>query len=128
MNDPNLFKLTENDKIQYRNIIKKIDINLEGAILKFIRPKVEIMISNGKLNSIESELIKKIEELLLILDEYPDLKEEELKKILFAISYFCDQNDEIPDAIPDYGYLDDLAVVHWIVQEVKISISNFKSR
>ena len=48
MNDPNLFKLTENDKIQYRNIIKKIDINLEGEILKFIRPKVEIMISNVK--------------------------------------------------------------------------------
>ena len=80
------------------------------------------------LKSAPDEEVKKIEELLLILDEYPDLKEEELKKILFAISYFCDQNDEIPDAIPDYGYLDDLAVVHWIVQEVKISISNFKSR
>ena len=53
MNDPNLFKLTENDKIQYRNIIKKIDINLEGEILKFIRPKVEIMISNGKLKSFQ---------------------------------------------------------------------------
>tara|TARA_Y100000996_G_scaffold145129_1_gene111650 strand:+ start:247 stop:633 length:387 start_codon:yes stop_codon:yes gene_type:complete len=126
MNDPNLFKLTEKDKIQYKEIIKKIDINLEGEILRFIRPKVDLMISNGKLNSIESELIRKIEELLLILNEYPELNEEEIKKILFAISYFCDQNDEIPDAIPDYGYLDDLAVVQWIVQEVKLSISNFK--
>ena len=63
--------------------------------------------------------------MLIILEYYPKLKKEDTKKILFAISYFCDQNDEIPDVIPEYGYLDDLAVAHWIVQEFKLSIPNF---
>ena len=125
MTDPNLFKLTEKDKLHYKNLIENVDINLRSEILYFIRPKVELMISDGNLNSIESELIKKIEKLLIILEDYPKLKEEETKKILFAISYFCDQNDEIPDVIPDYVYLDDLAVAQWIVQDVKLSIPNF---
>ena len=47
------------------------------------------------------------------------MQPQSMKRILFAISYFCDEDDEIPDIIPDYGYLDDAAVVHWVIDRIK---------
>ena len=41
-----------------------------------------------------------------------------VKKILFALTYFIDENDEIPDIIPNYGYLDDIKVVEWVLDDV----------
>ena len=31
------------------------------------------------------------------------------------MSYFFDDENEIPDVVPQYGYLDDIVVVRWIV-------------
>ena len=42
-----------------------------------------------------------------------------LKMILFAFTYFIDENDQIPDSIPDYGYLDDIKVVEWVLNDVR---------
>ena len=30
-----------------------------------------------------------------------------------------DEDDEVPDIIPIYGYLDDISVVNWILQEIE---------
>ena len=35
------------------------------------------------------------------------------------MSYFIDEDDEIPDVIPEYGYLDDASVVSWIMEDIK---------
>ena len=35
------------------------------------------------------------------------------------MSYFIDENDEIPDVIPNYGYLDDITVVSWILNDIE---------
>ena len=35
------------------------------------------------------------------------------------MSYFIDENDEIPDIIPEYGYLDDLTVVNWVMKDIQ---------
>ena len=34
------------------------------------------------------------------------------------MSYFIDDEDEIPDIVPKYGYLDDIVVVSWIVTKI----------
>ena len=41
-----------------------------------------------------------------------------------ATCNFFNENDEIPDIIPDFGYLDDATVVHWIVQIIKRDLEN----
>ena len=43
------------------------------------------------------------------------MDEDIQKKILFALDYFSNVDDEIPDSIPNYGLLDDSAVINWIV-------------
>ena len=46
-----------------------------------------------------------------IFESFKNLPENIVKKILFAMSYFIDDEDEIPDIVPKYGYLDDIVVV-----------------
>ena len=46
-----------------------------------------------------------------IFETFKNLPEKFVKKILFAMSYFIDDEDEIPDIVPKYGYLDDIVVV-----------------
>ena len=53
-----------------------------------------------------------------IFESFKNLPENIVKKILFAMSYFIDDEDEIPDIVPKYGYLDDIVIVRWIVTEI----------
>ena len=34
------------------------------------------------------------------------------------MSYFIDDENETPDLVPKYGYLDDIVVVRWIVTKI----------
>ena len=53
-----------------------------------------------------------------IFETFKNFPENIVKKILFAMSYYIDDEDEIPDIVPKYGYLDDIVVVRWIVAEI----------
>ncbi len=80
------------------------------------------MLDEGRLNSVEVALIDNIAKLMGILELYPELPQPVVKKILFAMTYFVDENDEIPDMIPDYGYLDDVKVVEWVIDDIQDQI------
>jgi hypothetical protein len=124
MTNPKLLQLTSEDKLDYLEKIKKVDINRKKMILKILGPKIESMIKKGNLNSVEIILIDDIAKLIGILELYPDLPTNMVKKILFALTYFIDENDEIPDIIPNYGYLDDIKVVEWVLDDVRDQIDH----
>ena len=119
MTDPKLLQLTPEDKSDYLEKIKKVDVNQKNIIFKIVRPKIESMVKEGNLNSVEIILIDDIAKLIGILELYPDLPTNMVKMILFAFTYFIDENDEIPDSIPDYGYLDDIKIVEWVLNDVR---------
>ena len=114
-----LFKITEEDKIHYKELIQVIDVKQKDSIVFILGTKIQNLLDEGKLNSVEAELIKDIGKLAKILEIYQDLPDSIIKKILFAMSYFIDENDEIPDVIPNYGYLDDITVVSWILNDIE---------
>ena len=122
MTDPKLFKLTNKDKLHYRKLIKNIDPDHERLIVELLRKKIQNILDTGNLNSVEVELIKDIEKLNYILLRKHDLSAHLVKKILFAMSYVVDEDDEIPDFVPKYGYLDDISVVEWIINDIKKDI------
>jgi len=124
MTDPKLFQLTDADKIHYQEMIKQIDTRHQNSIIKVLGIKIQTMLDEGHLNSVEVELIEDVARLVEILELYHDLPETVIKKILFAMSYFIDEDDEIPDVIPDYGYLDDVKVVSWVIDEICDQIPN----
>ena len=117
MVDPNLFRLTKKDKEHYRKLIEKIDLKVMPSIMKMLGPKLERMLSSN-LSEIELRLVQNISVLVGILQTYPNLTESIQKRILFSISYFCDEDDEIPDIIPGLGYLDDSKVAEWIIESI----------
>ena len=103
-------------------MIKQIDPGHQNSIIKVLGIKIQTMLDEGHLNSVEIELIEDVARLAEILELYPGLPETVIKKILFAMSYFIDENDEIPDIIPDYGYLDDVKVVSWVIDDIRNQI------
>ena len=83
-----------------------------------LNSKLDTMTTSKSLNSIETDLIKYVSVLLNIYQTYPDLTDSIKRRILFALSYFCDSNDDIPDVVPEIGYLDDAVVARWVIESV----------
>ena len=119
MNDLKLFQITEQDRAHYQKIIRQIDVNNKDIIIKFLGEKIQEIINHGDLNRAELKLIEDMGKLTRILERNIDLPKLVIQKILFAMSYFIDEDDEIPDVIPEYGYLDDASVVSWIMEDIK---------
>ena len=111
--------MTEEDKAHYNKKIEQINIDHRESILNVLGIKIQSMLDSGGLNSVEIDLIEDVARLAEILKLFPELPDGVIKKILFAMSYFIDENDEIPDIIPELGYLDDVKVVGWIIDEVQ---------
>jgi len=118
MNVSNLFQLTDEDKAQYKKLIDKIDLEKSSSVISLLNAKLETLLSSHKLNDMEVELIKNVSILLSIYRTYPDLTDSTRRRILFAISYFCDENDDIPDVVPEIGYLDDAIVAKWVIESI----------
>ena len=119
MNDLKLFQITEQDRAHYQKIIRQIDVNNKDIIIKFLGEKIQEIINHGDLNRAELKLIEDMGKLTRILERNIDLPKLVIQKILFAMSYFIDEDDEIPDVIPEYGYLDDVSVVSWVMEDIK---------
>ena len=118
MNLSKIFQLTEEDKSHYNSLIEKIDLSTSDSIIAKLAPKIDSLISAGSLNSIELDLIENVSALVAIYKTYPDLSKKVRRSILFAVSYFCDENDDIPDIVPVIGYLDDAVVAKWVIDSI----------
>ena len=118
MNISNLFQLTEEDKDRYRKLIDKIDLDSSDDVISMLNPKLDRLIASDRLNDIEIDLIKNVSVLVSIYQTYPDLTDSIRRRILFAISYFCDEDDDIPDIVPDIGYLDDAVIANWVIESI----------
>ena len=118
MNISKIFQLTEEDKAEYKLLIDKIDLNDASKIIDMLNSKLDTMTTSKSLNSIETDLIKYVSVLLNIYQTYPDLTDSIKRRILFALSYFCDSNDDIPDVVPEIGYLDDAVVARWVIDSI----------
>ena len=122
MNISKIFQLTEEDKAHYLTLIDKIDLNKSSEIIQSLNLKLDNLVSSKKLNTIETDLIKNVSVLLSIYQTYPDLTDSIKKRIIFAISYFCDSDDDIPDIVPHIGYLDDAVVARWIIDSISADL------
>ena len=112
------FKLTPADIARYERQIAEFDLSLEDELLKKIPGKVQTLLKSPDLSPIQASLVQDVFRLLLVLRNVPDLSLEVRRKILFALNYFYNPDDEIPDAVTGLGFLDDAIVVKWIVEQV----------
>ena len=118
METPNQIQLTEKDKERYRKEIEAIDINIENSVMKLIPEKLEVLINLPQLDDAQLQLVNDVAKLYQFISAYPIQSKELKQKILFALQYFADPDDDIPDSIPNLGFIDDAAVVRWIVDDI----------
>ena len=118
METPNQIQLTEKDKARYRKEIEQIDLEIEKEVLSRVPDKLELLIGSSHLDNAQLQLVQDVAKLYQFLSTYPIQSTELRQKILFALQYFIDPDDDIPDSIPKIGFLDDAAVVRWIVDDI----------
>jgi len=118
METPNQIQLTEKDKERYRKDIEKVDLEIEQEVMKCIPDKLDLLMGLSHLDNAQLQLVQDVAKLYQFLSTNPIQSIELRKKILFALQYFIDPNDDIPDSIPKLGFLDDAAVVRWIVDDI----------
>ncbi|SVA66484.1 uncharacterized protein METZ01_LOCUS119338 [marine metagenome] len=118
METPNQIQLTQKDKDRYKKEIEAIDINIENSIMQLIPEKLEILISSPHLDDAQLQLVNDVAKLYQFISAYPIQSKELKQQILFALQYFVDPDDDIPDSIPNLGFIDDAAVVRWILDEI----------
>jgi uncharacterized membrane protein YkvA (DUF1232 family) len=121
----NSLQLTQKDIEKYRKIIDKIDLSEKDRILTEAIIKITKLFENKKLSQFQLILAQEINALYNILRTNPHLEQLVQQKIIFAINYFLNGQDDIPDDIPEIGFLDDLAVVDWIIHDIKEQYSHY---
>ena len=118
METPNQIQLTEKDKARYRKEIEQIDLEIEKEVLSRVPDKLELLIGSSHLDNAQLQLVQDVAKLYQFLSTYPIQSTELRQKILFALQYFIDPDDDIPDSIPKLGFLDDAAVGRWVVDDI----------
>ena len=121
----NSLQLTEEDINKYRKIIDEIDLSEKDKIMTEAVIKITKLFENKKLSQFQLVLVQEINALYNILNTNPNLEKLVQQKIIFAIKYFLKGQDDIPDDIPEIGFLDDLAVVDWIIHDIKDQYSHY---
>lgn len=118
MNQTSNFHLTDEDKVKYLEQIDKIDLKIIPHLIRNLPAKLEGLLRRSDVNPIEESLIRDVTKLIFVLESVESISENLAKKIAFSLTYFLEEEDEIPDSIPDIGLLDDAVVVRWIVDDI----------
>ena len=111
-------ELTDADKARYEQRIAKIDLNDIPQVIRDIPKKIDRLISNPDLLDYQLALVSDISKLLNLLKDIPELNDDLKRRIVFALEYFLEEQDEIPDDSPDIGLLDDYVLVRWVVDNI----------
>ena len=111
-------QLTDADKTRYEKRIEEIDLNDIPMVAKSIPEKIERLIADPDLLDYQIALVSDISKLLNVLLELPEESLLLKKRILFALEYFLEEQDEIPDDSPQIGLLDDYVLVRWVVDNI----------
>ena len=123
MNPSDQLQLTVEDKDRYEKRISEIDLNDIPMVLKEVPKKIESLVSRPNLFDYQVILVSDISKLLSILKDLPELNEDLKKRIVFALEYFLEELDEIPDSSPLIGLLDDYVLVRWVVDNLMAEYS-----
>jgi uncharacterized membrane protein YkvA (DUF1232 family) len=118
-------QLTEEDKKRYQVEIDDIDLDIKDQLLNDAPEIINGLLKKPDLTEFQVSLLKEITILYSILKTLPNLEKNMQRKIMFALKYFEDRDDEIPDELPGIGLLDDAVVVHWIIEEIKKDYSQY---
>lgn len=125
------FTLSDSDLDHFQSIVDKAKsamqsddraVNIEAAARQLISDA-----KSSELPSFIADRLVKLETVIdMVRDEEWRLSDEERRRVLGALVYFCDPEDLIPDHIPGLGFLDDAIYVEIVIRELKAEIDSYE--
>ena len=116
---PVTFKLTNSDITKYRKQISIFPLDKEQSILNELHGKLKNLVAKEDISTFIIQLVEDVDRMFSLLTSRSDLDDKSRRMILFALNYFVEEKDEIPDAIDLLGFLDDAVVVRWVMDELQ---------
>jgi uncharacterized membrane protein YkvA (DUF1232 family) len=125
------FTLSDPDLDHFQEIVAKAKSAMEGVqdsdqILSAARQ----LITDAKSTELPEFIAARLTKLQTVIDMAEDsewkLSDDERKRVIGALIYFCDPEDLIPDHIPGLGFLDDAIYVEIVIRELKAEIDSYE--
>lgn len=117
-------KLTKAQKAEFKRFASDIKPEEEAEV----RAKFQGATKKARIRGAGKKLLADIRLLWkMLVDGDYDLRWETKAMILFALLYFTSPLDVIPDPLPGVGYLDDTAVVAWVLYQVRDEVKKYRA-
>ena len=125
------FTLSDSDLDHFQSIVDKAKSAMESdENAANIETAARQLINDAQSTDLPGFIDDRLSKLQVVIDMVGDeewqLSEEERRRVLGALVYFCDPEDMIPDHIPGLGFLDDAIYVELVIRELKAEIDSYE--
>ena len=125
------FTLSDADLDHFQAIVDKSKSAVESdENATSIEAAARQLIADAKSTDLPTFIADRLSKLEVVIDMVADaewqLNDEERRRVLGALVYFCDPEDLIPDHIPGLGFLDDAIYVELVIRELRAEIDSYE--
>ena len=125
------FTLSDSDLDHFQAIVDKAQTAIENdENATNIEAAARQLITDARSTDLPTFIDDRLLKLEVVIDMVSDdewqLSEEERRRVIGALVYFCDPEDLIPDHIPGLGFLDDAIYVELVIRELKAEIESYE--
>lgn len=125
------FTLSDTDLEHFQTIVDKAKSSLEDTLdAAAIETAARQLITDAKSTELPGFISERLAKLELVINMVGDqewqLNDDERKRVLGALVYFCNPDDLIPDHIPGLGFLDDAIYVELVIRELQAEVDSYE--
>ncbi|HZW60466.1 MAG TPA: YkvA family protein [Woeseiaceae bacterium] len=125
------FTLSDQDLEHFQDIVDKAKSAMDSETnAKQIEEAARKLIDDARSAELPEFIAERLSRLEVVINMLSDaewkLGEDDRKRVISALVYFCDPEDIIPDSVPGLGFLDDAIYVELVLRELKAEISSYE--
>lgn len=123
-------KLLKYIKSKFIKVAEDLMENPQG--LKFSLDKAKEKLSKDSVKESLGNYVEDLKTLMRLLAswisrKYTGVSTQTIVYTILAVVYFVTPTDFVPDFIFGLGFMDDIAVISWVLEKIKNDLNNFKS-